>query len=1102
MEATPGVNGNARGAVCVRKSVTTGWFRLTYLTFAVAIAGAFPARGQFASNRYALILEDPPVSSVLGAGSRKAPAAAAYARQIEMRQQALERELAGRGIRSTSRVMTLANAVFVSAPETRLAELKSLPGVKAVTPVRIYKRKLNRAAQLVNAAGAWDFARGVDNAGRGVKVAILDTGIDQTHPAFVDPWLPMPPGYPLCSGADCAYTSNKVIVARSYVRLIAAGTGSDPAADSRPDDYSPRDRVGHGTAVAAVVAGVSNGGTVTARGLAPKAYLGNYKIYGSPYVNDGTTDEAILKALDDAFNDGMDIVSFSTGGPAFSGPLDSGPACGNPEGVPCDLMATAFENAVAKGMIVVAAAGNEGETGAYYPALGTISTPATAPSVIAVGATTNAHYFTPLVTVPGPEAPNQLKAIAAETGDAYLPHGAVSLPLRDVTATGNDGLACAAMPAHSLDGTFALIQRGSCTFAAKLANAWNAGAMGVIFYMADDSPIFGPAGLSSFTVPAALISRADGLALKDFIAAHPNHPVMLNPAGSEQDASDYKNQLAYYSSLGPATGTHAIKPDLLATGSDMYMATQDYDPLADMYGADGYAVASGTSFAAPLVAGAAAIVKQLHPTFTPAQIRSALANSTTQDVRVTEYYGNDVDVRAGGAGKLDAGAAAAATITLNPSSISFGALTSASLPVSKTIQVTNTGSAPVSLNASLAAEKASSTAQLTLNPQALNLAPGQTADLTVTLSGTLPAAGAYSGNIKLEGSGVALKAPYLFLVGSGVPANMIALTNGSFEGVVGGPIDGVIISFRLVDANGVAVGGVPVDFVTRGGVTLYEASKATDAYGIAYAVPIMPPFPGSCSITAVAAGMRMTFSGYAVAQPTITSSGVLNGASFRSGDSIAPGSYISIFGQSLGESSNYSTTSILPMVLDYMMVSFDVPEAGISVPGRLTYVSPNQLNLQVPWELQGQSQARVKVIYDRIHGNVVTIPLADYSPAFFEVGSGNVAALDANYQLVSSSNPASSGQVVMLFANGLGPVTNQPATGEPAPYSPLAETTTPLVVTIGGKQAEVRFSGLAPGFAGLYQINVAIPAGLSAGNQPVTVSIGGKTSKTSSIAIR
>jgi minor extracellular serine protease Vpr len=189
-------------------------------------------------------------------------------------------------------------------------------------------------------------------------------------------------------------------------------------------------------------------------------------------------------------------------------------------------------------------------------------------------------------------------------------------------------------------------------------------------------------------------------------------------------------------------------------------------------------------------------------------------------------------------------------------------------------------------------------------------------------------------------------------------------------------------------------------------------------------------------------------------------------------------------------------------VQDLVMVSFDAPSAGISVPGRITYLSPTQVNLQVPWELQGQTEARVKVIYDYINGNVVTIPLADYSPAFFEVGSGAVAALDTGYQLVSASNPTGAGKVVMLYANGLGPVTHQPASGEPAPYSPLAETRSVPVVTIGGKQAVVSFSGLAPGFAGLYQVNVTIPGGLTAGNQPVTVAIGGRTSKTSYIAVQ
>jgi uncharacterized protein (TIGR03437 family) len=293
-----------------------------------------------------------------------------------------------------------------------------------------------------------------------------------------------------------------------------------------------------------------------------------------------------------------------------------------------------------------------------------------------------------------------------------------------------------------------------------------------------------------------------------------------------------------------------------------------------------------------------------------------------------------------------------------------------------------------------------------------------------------------------------------------------------------------------------------VSFAPRFGITLQTASSTTDAYGIAYAVPILPSVATSCSILALAGGMRMTFSGSALAQPTISSGGVLNGASFDTSAPIAPGSYISVFGAALGDSNNYPTTPTLPMVLDYLMVSFDVPSAGISVPGRITYISPTQVNLQVPWELQGQTEARVKVIYDYINGAVVTVQLADYSPAFFEVGSGAVAALDANYKLVSTTNAQSAGQVVMLYANGLGPVTNQPASGEPAPYSPLAQTKTIPVVTIGGKQADVSFSGLAPGFAGLYQINATIPSGLTAGNQPITVSIGGKTSKASNIAVQ
>jgi minor extracellular serine protease Vpr len=99
----------------------------------------------------------------------------------------------------------------------------------------------------------------------------LDSGIDHQHPALLDDSLRPPPGYPKCVPRDCPYTSNKVIVARSYVEMLAAGTPPNPAEDSRPDDPTPRDRVGHGTAVAVIAAGreVSTP-SATISGVAPK----------------------------------------------------------------------------------------------------------------------------------------------------------------------------------------------------------------------------------------------------------------------------------------------------------------------------------------------------------------------------------------------------------------------------------------------------------------------------------------------------------------------------------------------------------------------------------------------------------------------------------------------------------------------------------------------------------------------------------------------------------------------------------------------------------------------------------------------------------------
>src|SRR6202165_1490250 len=318
----------------------------------LAVAISLAAVAQSPARHYALILDDSSVGERFASRAEaQSDAARNYRQQVETKQQALRSQLAARNIQVLGSVSTLLNAVFVVAPEERLDELKRLPGVKGVVAERRYRANLNRATQLVNAPAAWNSLGGAQNSGAGIKIAIIDNGIDQTHPAFQDSSLKMPAGYPICKTAypggavldlpNCsAFTNNKVIVARSYIPILAAGSDpSNPAVDSRPDDYLPRDRVGHGTAVASAAAGAPNTGPtgITFNGVAPKAYLGSYKVFGSPQVNDFASDAVIVLALEDAVNDHMDIASLSLGAAATSGPLDSGAALAQPRGGPMGL---------------------------------------------------------------------------------------------------------------------------------------------------------------------------------------------------------------------------------------------------------------------------------------------------------------------------------------------------------------------------------------------------------------------------------------------------------------------------------------------------------------------------------------------------------------------------------------------------------------------------------------------------------------------------------------------------------------------------------------------------------------------------------------------
>lgn len=599
--------------------------------------------------RYAVILSDPPPKTARA--KVRTPADEAARAKVLAGQEGVKAELRARGVRITGSAHTLLNAIFVAAEPGTAEQLKSIAGVGQVARLGRFHLNLDHAVQLINVPAAYSLLGGASNAGAGIKIGLIDTGITATHPAFQDPSLTPPAGFPICqvaavgtngspqwedctasdpanglpicSSVNCDFINSKVIVARSYVALL----NSAVAASSRPDDNSPRDRVGHGTATAMAAAGVTNRGpSDTITGVAPKAFVGSYKVFGSPGVNNYASGELVIQAIEDAFNDGMDIVSMSLGGPALSGPLDSGRACGAPVGDICDVEAYVVQQAVEKGMVVVAAAGNEGETGLLTSAaLNTIDSPSDAPDAISVAATTNSHTWGNAITV------NGLGNYLGQFGDGPTPAAAITGQLGDVANVG-DPQACTAPHAGSLNGLIALVARGTCTFLTKIQSLQTAGAVGaIITNNPGDDTLVQPGGLNGTAIPAIFIGYDDGQTIRAYLANNQKATVGISPNLAAVNVNTY-NQVAPFSSHGPVVGTGALKPDVATVGVDLYLAGQSYDPNGELYAATGYLVSQGTSFSTPQVAGVAALVLQQFPNLSPVEVKSAVVNTAAQSL--------------------------------------------------------------------------------------------------------------------------------------------------------------------------------------------------------------------------------------------------------------------------------------------------------------------------------------------------------------------------------------------------------------------------------------------------------------------------------------
>jgi minor extracellular serine protease Vpr len=618
------------------------------MRFAILI-GLFlaPVAAQIVPGQYVVELSSAPLEK-LTRSRQTNPEAVAQRALIESEQKQFRSLIQRRGGRVMGQMRNVINAIAVEMPGVDVAALIAMPGVKKVFPVSMSQATLDHALPLHRVPQAWMQIGGMDKAGLGMKVGVLDTGITPGHPAFQDPTLTPPAGYPIIGGPENkGVTNNKIIVARNYPAYYAT---------TKPD--SAIDMFGHGTETADCAVGVPAMGTFTSvTGVAPKAFLGVYKI--SSLQQGSASTAAIVAAMDDAYGDGMDVVnlSFSSNVELFS-----------------SLQDYVVDRVTELGMVVVISAGNAG------PFPDTIGDGPDDGSAITVGASQNDRAFTGTVTGSGIEQP-----IIGTPGAYRTPNASVTAPLSDMASVDPKTMGCGgALPGDSLTGTVVVTQTTpGCMFQTALDNAKEAGAVGLIFYSGSKNAARseGYTPLAS-TLPSIYVSNVDGLALKALSATGATETVIFEGHPTPNDAK----ALASFSSRGP-TEFSGLKPDLSATGSFLYMATQTSNPSGALYHSDGYIQEDGTSFSAPIVAGAVALLKGARPGLTMNQYRSLLINSADPLVSAD---GQLEPLQNSGTGILNMSAALNSSIATYPTSMSFGiggpAITSYEL-----LSITNVG---------------------------------------------------------------------------------------------------------------------------------------------------------------------------------------------------------------------------------------------------------------------------------------------------------------------------------------------------------------------------------------------------------------------------
>ncbi len=603
------------------------------------------------------------------------------------------------------------NGVAVKLNGVAAQKAASGPGVATWSYSAIYHPSMNVSTKLIGADILWG-ANPAD-AGRGLAVGVIDSGIQDGHPFFA------------CKG------KNGIPAIQHHGPYFSGDTPGGP------NNPFPTIVNTHGTHVAGTIGGCVSDLSVIdpispvvglISGIAPAVTLHDFNVFpgvGAAFKNPkspgGAFSHDIAQAIEDAVLTRVDVINMSLGGKVDG---------------PNDFLAEMADAAVDAGVVVAVAAGNSG------PGDATAESPGTAHNVLAAGASSNPHFIGIPVTV----GATTYGAALGEFADFSHVTATYSVP------TPADG--CGPFTTD-VTGQIALIDRGVCTFGTKVLDAQNANAIGALIVnnrAGDPIQMALDTTLPTPTIPAAMLSQADGNAIK------PNGTATVDGTAQEF-VSPNADILADFSSQGPAPFTFIIKPDVTAPGVNVYSSVFSFGPGGFNDLQYSFEMFDGTSMATPHVAGSAVLLLAAHPDWSPADVRSALVNNAARVVTDTLTASVDPGVLARGGGRIALPAAVSTPLTINPANASFGRFTGNRKVASAVdLQVRN-----VTGGAHTCSVSVTGPAIVTATPASFTLNNGQVATVHVSLnagSSSQTGSGDYDGDIVITTGTTQLLVPW------------------------------------------------------------------------------------------------------------------------------------------------------------------------------------------------------------------------------------------------------------------------------------------------------------------------------------------------------